>query len=352
MLFTTINKTNKLNQQNIIEKINNIKKTKLNTSTKIKAHIKTDIYHKQAYVNKMKNIIDNNTTLIYDFTQYDIDEYKKNLMHTTFLIPFKNDVKERLENLEIIVNYLSKNFNTNIFIYEQHPDTCHFENLNLQYKTNIKYFFSKTDMQFSRTSITNYLIDQVNTKVIAINDVDCFTNIQSYIDSEQMIIDDKIDMIHPFGTPEGVIQVDADNKQKFIQSEYAVDALYNNIYKHPDKPDPAGVGGILFINIELYKEYGKENPYFISYSSEDIERIQRFRKLGFRTDESIDNKFIGPNDKYFNTPLYHLSHMRTEYSTIYHKYYISNEILNYCLKNISKKDLLEYYKYINNNNNT
>ena len=125
--------------------------------------------------------------------------------------------------------------------------------------------------------------------------------------------------------------------------EYDIKSLINL-----PKPNIAGVGGILFINRELYNLLGNENINFISYSPEDIERVKRIQKLGFKCSESYNKQAAGPNNKYLNTPLFHLSHPRTEESTIIHKYYTSNELLNFCLESMNMDELIEYlYKYSN-----
>ena len=102
----------------------------------------------------------------------------------------------------------------------------------------------------------------------------------------------------------------------------------------------------MFIDRELYGLLGNENVGFISYSPEDVERVKRIQKLGFKCSESYNEKIAGPNNRYSNSPLFHLCHPRTEESTILHKYYVSNELLNYCLEMMTCEERIEYlYKY-------
>ena len=42
-----------------------------------------------------------------------------NLKDTTFVIPFKLDSGDRVENIKLIVSYIFRNFDTNILIAEE-----------------------------------------------------------------------------------------------------------------------------------------------------------------------------------------------------------------------------------------
>jgi hypothetical protein len=327
-----------IDRETYINKTKHIQTLKqlINSKEKINNFIIQDVKRKAEYLDKMTNNIQN--TILYNSSKND-DISKKDLMKCTFIIPFKKDFPERLINLMCLLNFIGKHFNTKILVFEQ-GTKCSFDELVIKYSTNMDYYFLESSEPFSRTIVSNYLIERATSEILVINDTDCFTYPEAYEITQNKLINDGFKLLHPFGTPPGSFEIS--DKASFME-DYDIKCL-----KITSKPNIAGVGGILFINRELYKLLGNENINFISYSPEDIERVKRIRKLGFKSSESYNEKAAGPNNKYLNTPLFHLSHPRTEESTIIHKYYVSNELLNFCLESMSNDELIEYlYKYSN-----
>ena len=323
---------NKITYHTITTKIAICKKN-LNTKEKIKEFIQYDIKYKKDYLTKMKDSI-NKTILYKSLTNQDNNKY--DLTDCTFIIPFKKDFDQRLDNLTCLINYISKHFNTNILIFEQGTE-CSFDKIKLKYITNIDYYYLNLDGTFSRTFVSNYLIERANTDIIIINDTDCITIPKTYAICRYKLKNENFKLLHPFGTPPGSFEIT--QKEEFMK-DFDINILLNNINT---KPTPAGVGGIVFINRKLYSLLGNENINFISYSPEDIERVFRIRRLGFKCSESLNQYIPGPNNKYIDAPLLHLCHPRTSESTILHKYYINNELLHYCLNCLNKDELIEYY---------
>jgi len=315
-------------------------KNHLKTSKKIQNFIKQDDIHKKKYLDTMSKEITN--TVLYKSIEH-YDENKGDLSDCTFIIPFKKDFDERLVNLTCLLNFIGKNFNTKILVFEQGP-SCSFDNIELKYKTNLDYYFLNSSSVFSRTIVSNFLIEKSTSKILVINDTDCFTMPHAYEICKNKLLNDGFKLLHPFGTPPGSFEIT--DKTDFM-IDYNIQSLTIS-----SKPNFAGVGGILFINRELYNLLGNENIHFISYSPEDIERVKRIRLLGFKCSESYNNKISGPSNKYIDTPLFHLNHPRTDQSTIIHKYYIRNELLNYCLEQLSKDELIEYYYHKSKFNGT
>ena len=305
----------------------------LDTKEKINNFIKQDVGRKSNYLEQMT--LDLSNTVLYSSTSEWGPETKVDLSKCTFIIPFKKDFDERLVNLSCLFNFIGKHFNTKILVFEQGAK-CSFDDIQLKYTTHMDYYFLESSQPFSRTIVSNYLIERSCSEILIINDTDCFTLPHAYEITQNKLLYEGFKLLHPFGTPPGSFEIS--DKTTFIMEDYNVQKL--NI---TSKPNVAGVGGILFINRELYNLLGNENIHFISYSPEDIERVKRIRKLGFKCSESFNEKAAGPNNKYLQTPLFHLCHPRTEESTILHKYYVSNELLNFCLESMTCDELIAYY---------
>lgn len=314
----------------ITQKIAVLKKN-LDTPEKIHNFIKQDDVRKKEYLDAMNQEIAQ--TILYKSIEHH-DNNKADLTDCTFIIPFKKDFDERLVNLTCLLNFIGKHFNTKILVFDQ-GTSCSFDNIHLVHKTNIDYYYLQSASVFSRTIVSNFLIQKSTSKILVINDTDCFTFPDSYQLCKDKLMNEGFKLLHPFGTPPGSFEIT--EKSSFMK-DYAIQSL-----KVTSKPNFAGVGGILFIDRELYSLLGNENIHFISYSPEDIERVKRIRKLGFKCSESYNQQIAGPNNKYMNSPLFHLNHPRTEQSTILHKYYVSNELLNHCLEQLTKEELIAYY---------
>lgn len=304
----------------------------LDSKVKVDYFIVQDTRRKKKYMDQMT--LDLSNTILYASTSETAAESKVDLSKCTFIIPFKKDFDERLVNLTCLLNFIGKHFNTKILVFEQ-GQKCSFDDIRLKYTTNMEFFFLESSQPFSRTIVSNYLIERSCSEILIINDTDCFTLPHAYEITQNKLLHDGFQLLHPFGTPPGSFEIS--DKTSFME-DYDIKKL-----EVTSKPNVAGVGGILFINRELYKLLGNENVQFISYSPEDVERVKRIRKLGFKCSESFNEKAAGPNNKYLQTPLFHLAHPRTEESTILHKYYVSNELLNFCLETFSSDELMEYY---------
>ena len=317
---------------NITKRIQTLK-TLIDSREKVQNFINQDIVRKKDYLDNMA--LDLLKTTLYGSTsEIESDSSKVDLSKCTFIIPFKKDFDERLVNLTCLLNFIGKHFNTKIMVFEQ-GTKCSFNDLVLKYTTNMEFYFLESSMPFSRTIVSNYLIERSTSEILIINDTDCFTLPNAYEITQNKLLNEGFRLLHPFGTPPGSFEIT--DKTNFMK-DYNIHDL--NV---TSTPNVAGVGGILFIHRELYNLLGNENIYFISYSPEDIERVKRIRKLGFKCSESFNEKAAGPNNKYLTTPLFHLGHPRTEESTILHKYYVSNELLNFCLETLTKQELIQYY---------
>lgn len=322
---------------NINKQKTQVLKNLLDTKEKRDNFIKKDKERKQNLLDNYETLLENNTT-IEDINKDHLDHEKQDLIETTFVIPFFYDFEERINNLNTLINFISKHFNTTIFIAEMGPISYR-HMLKIDYNANIKYFYTESAETFSRTAVTNHALKFVETSCVVINDVDCFTFPESYMKAQQMILFENFKILHPFGSPPGCYNMLPKQVDNFANSNYDCNKIIKSYCNHNPV---AGVGGILFIHYDTYKLIGFENKCFISYSPEDMERIKRFRRLNLKSTNRINDIYHNSNSDYFVTPLFHMEHPRTPDSTIMHKYFQSNELLMYCIDQMDDDDFIEY----------
>lgn len=93
---------------------------------------------------------------------------------------------------------------------------------------------------------------------------------------------------------------------------------------------PSSYGHCFFARTYSYKSAFGENEEFISYGPEDVERAQRFQKLGFKVE-------------WWNNFVYHLEHSRTDDSSTTNTFFQKNNELFESLTNLNVQDLEKYY---------
>lgn len=260
-----------------------------------------------------------------------------NLEDNTFIIPIKIDSPDRLENLFITINFLTKNFNTNILVLEADKEAKIKNNL----KDNINYIFYETNEDFfHRTKFLNIMIDLVRTKSIVNYDIDVLLPVRSYELAYKLIIDNEADLVYPFHYGNLQHEISINGKNNF-KKNFLFEDLKENDFSI--KNYLSEFGHCQFFNREQYITNGMENEYFISYGPEDKERFERFSKLNKKI------KFI--ND----APVYHLQHFRGEDSSEKNFYFNQNWNLYQYLKTLTPTETKEFYdkaeyrkKYKNN----
>ena len=266
---------------------------------------------------------------------------KKDLKDCTFIIPIRIESTDRLRNVITVLCYLNYNFDTNIIVKEVDVDS-QFDKLALPQITeycdgdidNINYIFEQSnDPLFLREKILNEMLVLTKTKVVVNYDCDMILPIESYLESYQRIIEDKSDMIYPYGEGRGYLsKVYASDE---LVSEFLNDDNFDlNILKKNSEEDNAGEGWIQFIGRDVYFEAGMENENFMGSAPDDFERRYRFTTLGYRVHR-------------INGEVFHLEHSRgmNSYpqSISQHPYWKHNWGLWEQLKEYSKEQLIEYY---------
>tara|TARA_B100001059_G_C17798317_1_gene564534 strand:- start:204 stop:1034 length:831 start_codon:yes stop_codon:yes gene_type:complete len=265
---------------------------------------------------------------------------KKDLKDCTFIIPIRIESNDRLRNIITVLCYLNSAFDTNIIVKEVDTDSK-FDKQALPQITeycgdvsNINYIFEQSDDPlFLREKILNEMLILTKTKVIVNYDCDMILPIDTYLESYRRIMEDKSDMIYPYGEGRGYLS--KVNTTDTLVSDFLNDDDYDlSILKRSSVPDNAGYGWIQFLSRDVYFEGGMENENFMGSAPDDYERHHRFKTLGYRVHR-------------INSEVFHLEHARgmNSYpqSMSQHPYWQHNWDLWCYLEKCNKEQLLEYY---------
>lgn len=255
----------------------------------------------------------------------DPTDEKIDLTDLTFIIPVSYDSNSRQENVDIVLAYLLKRFNTNIIVGEINSNRyfSYVERLGIQYIyfNDIPGFFQEFNGSFHRTRALNFMTMMAHTPYIANWDADV--------------------LIDPYGIEDAVKLLRQGNPivYPYDGAFLRVDAVYKQVVKHTLAVNPISgipfkgrndrsVGGAFMFNKEKYFTIGLENENFISHAPEDIERFRRSSMF-------YDIKRV-------DYPLYHLYHDIKENSCHAHEFMVFNNTEWRRVKSLNKEQYMEY----------
>lgn len=244
---------------------------------------------------------------------------KISLKDVTFTIPVRIDSADRLYNINYTVEYLLRNFDTNIIVYENGP-TPRYENRN-----QVKHIFEQNNDFFHRTRYLNTMARLATTPFIANYDCDVIFPLKQIQKAHLLLQNGEVDCVYPYdgyfvNIPQEITLTKAKN--------YNVDSLNPDEYQNFGK---SSMGGAVFWNKKVFIEGGMENEYFLSWGCEDWERFKRFTKLGYR---------IGR----VKGPLYHINHARSQDSSEKNPHYHTNVHEFQKVDTMSTEQLKDYIK--------
>lgn len=249
---------------------------------------------------------------------------KIDLTDVTFTIPVYYDSPDRVENLNIVIDYILSKFNTNILVYEEALDKPHFSYVvgrGVKYKS-----FPLVNKPYThRTKLLNYMCLDATTPICVNYDADVILDVDQYTDSANLIREGKADFVYPYG---GFVKKPREVIKLLRNSNFDISIIKT-------VRDTSSVieswGGALFYKRDSYTEAGMENEKFISWGYEDWERRDRFRILGYIT-------------KRLSKPIYHIDHKITTNSDYTQPMYKKNEEEYLKVRNMDKDTLTNYIK--------
>lgn len=216
-----------------------------------------------------------------------------NLNDVTFLIRTRLDSISRLENLILVVEFISNNFDTQIHVHESAKYDNQLLKKLLPQGVIIKYE-EDFDPIYHYTKYMNRMVQTCETSFLAVWEADVIVSPEQILKSIDMLRNQEADFVSPY-------------KDKALDTTLVVRELYfktrdfsvlqENCDKMIELYAPNPVGGGFFAQKESYIEAGMENEKFYGWGREDGERINRWKKLGYRYER-------------INGPLFHLTHER------------------------------------------
>ncbi len=242
------------------------------------------------------------------------------LMDVTFTIPVKIDHQDRQENLDLVIRYISKYFNTNILVYKE--DNCqneHIAELDLVCE-NLKFKIQNTGGAFHRTKLLNDMAHEATTPIIANWDCDVFTRPEQILLAVQQLRDGSADGVYPYDGRFFCL-----NREHYPELKESLDLRFAR--QIPFRGHTiTSYGGAVLWNKQKFIEGGMENQNFIAYGPEDYERYDRFTKLGYKV-----SRVPGP--------LFHMDHWRGNDSNDQNPWFFKNTREYERIKALSKESL-------------
>jgi hypothetical protein len=200
----------------------------------------------------------------------DDSQFMYDLKDVTFIIPVKNDSKDRVENLELTVNFIRANFNTNIIIGEQETHDFHY------IASNEYMWFSRK--YFHRTNMLNNMYVLATTPIIINWDADVFVNPEQ-INEAVKLIRNGYDVVYPY---DGTFVHMSRNFYPQLNDDIYVFNSFFGIYPNMSWNGKISYGGAVVFNKNSFLSIGGENENFISHAPEDVERKYRIDMLGLK----------------------------------------------------------------------
>jgi len=258
---------------------------------------------------------------------------KNDLKEATFIIPIRIESDDRLRNVITSLCFLISNFDTNIIVHEVDSQSIFSEVALPQINefcgdtSPLNHIFEKSKSpSFHRQRVLNDMLMLATTKVVVNYDCDIILPIDSYLNAYSKIINDKYDLVYPYGDGQYQIQVFADDN---IVTQFLVNDFDYKYLNQKSKKYDAKYGFCQFFNRISYIEGGMENENFVAYAPEDVERYYRFNKLGYKVNR-------------ISNVIYHLEHSRTPNSWFTNPHMQNNNVEWEKIKLMERDDLREY----------
>ncbi len=251
------------------------------------------------------------------------------LRNTTFIIPIYIESEDRAKNLETVIKYLTKHFDTNIIICEWASQTGARLLNSLGIYAPIKHYLFRHaigDLKvFHRTLFLNEMLRLVKTPVVVNYDIDILLAPDVYKECERLILSGK-DLVYPYFWGNSQYKVNYSGRDKINKT------LDLNCLEESDKQiERSEYGHCQFFNSASYREGGMEDENFISYGPEDKWRGLRFQRLGY-------------NVMWAEGYVYHLEHSRGINSSSENPYIQKNNELFLFLDSLSEEQIKIHYK--------
>lgn len=199
----------------------------------------------------------------------------------TFIIAAQIDSPDRLNNLDLTIKQIVKNFPASEIILIESDEV---EQLKGRY-SGVKYFFVYTHKEvfFNKMNLYNRGARMSSTSVLCFVDVDVPPSKRAVLEAYELIVNNVYDIVYPYGISKGY-----NVPKKLHASIITGEDIYDyNEKKHNWLSEVIHIpyvecGGLFLINSSVYCHAGGGNEEFIGWGCEDDELLARLNKLGYR----------------------------------------------------------------------
>lgn len=209
-----------------------------------------------------------------EWIEHDYRGEKLNLKDVSFTIPVRYDSPDRMENMQMVEEWLWKNFDTNVYVMEY--DTQAFSNGTYAYtwipREEMPYFW--------RTKMLNKMAEMNNTPYIVNLDCDNIVPVMQIMIGVDMLRKGEAELAYPYDGRAARVEDRQKWRPKLMASGIDCGVFKNVIFRGTRPIDAKSVGHIVMWNRDVFFKIGGENESFISYGPEDVERWERAEKLG------------------------------------------------------------------------
>jgi hypothetical protein len=246
--------------------------------------------------------------------------HKIDLRDVTFTIPVAYDHKDRKKNLDLCVCMLQHYFDTNIMISEQGGNS-------FAYMTQyVQHYHQHSGRAFHRTRMLNDMALKAGTRIVANWDADVVVSPLQILRAVQFIREGA-DMVYPYGGQFARVP----RLPWFGELERTIDigVVGSTKFNGMNNNDAESFGGAVLFHRDEFISGGMENENFVSFGPEDMERLERFKKLG-KTIRRVPG------------PLYHINHWVGVNSSNRHQHVKQNRAEWEKILNMSSVELSQY----------
>jgi hypothetical protein len=225
------------------------------------------------------------------------------LHNLSILVHIRIDVQDRVDNLEIVMDYFHKNCTNVQFVIindDKSPDN-RLKKLHSKYGNTSKFLFQENSGEYHRTRALNEASKHTDREYLIAGDTDVIVHPDYIASSIQYCNENKnTGGIYPYN---GLfIHVSEDHK-KTIKKSKSIDFLNKcipskeNQYPHYKNNDiyvahTRSVGGCVMYKHDVWNKINGYNPNFVGWGAEDDEINYRMKMLGYDFPKLTDDKAI------------------------------------------------------------
>ena len=250
------------------------------------------------------------------------------LSDVTFVIPVRIDSPERTRNLDVLIDFIMRSFDSNILIMEADSRQQYFVK---EPDCRIQYFFEDDKRPvFHRTFYLNNLYRKVETPLIAVWDTDAIVTPEQIVDTVMQIRKGNAVMGIPY---DGRMFKTTATLATHFQETQDFDLLIRNAGNLQLVYGDFSVGGAFIVDKEKYLQAGGENEFFTCWGAEDFEREKRMEIL-------YSQPVYRAKDGLFH--LWHPRYLNSNYANSEYEKKGKSELLKVCAMN--ENELKNYIK--------